>query len=43
MAPGRLVIHGTGAHFDVTGARLRRATITPEEILTVVRESSTGK
>jgi hypothetical protein len=42
MAPGRLVIHGTGEHFDVTGARLRRATITPEEILTLVREIQQG-
>jgi len=38
MAPDRLVFHGTGEHFDVTGARVRRATLAPADIVTVVRE-----
>jgi hypothetical protein len=43
MVPDRLVIHGTGEHFDVTGARIRRATLTPEQIVILLKEAASGR
>ncbi|HSK08311.1 MAG TPA: CocE/NonD family hydrolase [Vicinamibacterales bacterium] len=44
MAAGRLVIHGAGPRFDAAAARVLRSTLTPAEILGLVRAAldSTG-
>jgi hypothetical protein len=39
MAPNRLVIHGAGPEFTATAARVQRVVLTPNEILTLVRQS----
>ena len=41
VAQGRLVIHNAGAVFDAPGARVRQATLTPAEIVALVRDATT--
>lgn len=38
IARGRLVIHNAGAVFDAPGARVQQATLTPAEIVALVRQ-----
>jgi len=40
MAPGRLVIHNAGPQFTATGARVERATLSPSEIVALVRQTA---